>query len=171
MDAARKTLIRDLSLSGVSLAARLFVAAVFLIAAVPKIIDPYNFGLSIATYQMMPLEVINGMALLMPWLELAVAVLLIIGYRTRAAALLVTFMLMVFMIAIYQAIARDLMLTSCGCFASEAASDEVSWHTFIRDVIYLIPTLFVLFNPKDFFSLDYLRARRRQRKADGGAVS
>ena len=53
-----------------ALAARLYLAHVFLFACWFKIIDPAAFALSVATYQLLPLSLINVTALVMPWAEL-----------------------------------------------------------------------------------------------------
>jgi len=129
-------------LNFLDLAARVYLGGVFILAAWGKILDPYNFAISIATYQMMPDQVINVMAIVMPWLELFVGVMLIIGFRTRAQTLLINGMLVMFIIAIIWALAHDLQM-QCGCFASEEAEADMSILTVFRDVAWLAIGLFV----------------------------
>ena len=70
-----------------TLAARLYLAYVFLLACWFKIADPPAFALSVATYQFLPLSLINITALVMPWTELLAGAMLLLGLRVRAAAL------------------------------------------------------------------------------------
>ena len=65
------------------LAARLYLGSIFIYAAWGKILDPYNFAVSIATYQMLPTYLVNIIAVTLPWLELVTGVLLVVGFRTR----------------------------------------------------------------------------------------
>ena len=122
---------------------RIYLSYVFLFACWHKIADPSAFALDIATYQFLPLPLINLMALILPWLELTTGLLLLIGFRTRAAALLISGMMVTFMIALGWALYQGLDI-SCGCFASSAAHDPISIGTMFRDMGWLILALYVL---------------------------
>jgi len=119
------------------LLARFYLGGVFLYAAWGKVLDPYSFAVNIATYQVLPLELVNVSAVVLPWLELIAGVLLIAGVFTRAQALLVNGMLLVFIAAIASALYRELDLGTCGCFASEEAAEDLSMSTVWRDVAWL----------------------------------
>jgi putative oxidoreductase len=128
----------------VALAARLYLAAIFLYACLHKIADPRAFALDVATYEILPLWAVNAVALWLPWVELAAALCLALGLRVRAGAWLVALMMAVFLVAIGAALARGLDL-SCGCFASQgAAEDPISWRTMVRDIAWLVLALYVL---------------------------
>ena len=121
----------------IALAARLYLAAVFLLACGHKILHPEAFAVDVATYRILPLALVNPTAILLPWLELAVGLLLAIGFRARAAALLAGGLMVVFLVALVSALARGLDM-SCGCFASEGAgADPISGWTVLRDVGWL----------------------------------
>jgi uncharacterized membrane protein YphA (DoxX/SURF4 family) len=135
---------------------RIVLGMIFIFASYGKIINPYGFALSIASYQMLPLSVINIFAIIMPWLEMIAGILLVLGFRIRANALIINMMLVVFIIAISQALLRNLMLSDCGCFSSEDAKEEVSNATLVRDVIFLAMGLVVLIFDHAYFSMDYL---------------
>ncbi len=126
------------------LLARFYLGGIFIYAAWGKILDPYSFALSIATYQMLPTHVINLMAMVLPWLELVTGILLVVGTLTRPAVLLVNGMMVVFIYAIWSAVSRGLDLGSCGCFASEEAAAEISMGTVWRDVWWLLIGIFIL---------------------------
>jgi putative oxidoreductase len=144
-----------------SLAARLYLGVVFLLACHHKIIHPQAFAVDIATYEILPLGLVNMMAIILPWIELAAGVMLIIGWRTRSAALLVTGMMMVFTIAISMALHKGLDM-SCGCFASQGAvEDPISWRTIVRDSGWLLLGAYVLVFDRKPIGVDGWLARRR----------
>ena len=127
------------------LGVRVFLGLVFVIASWHKIMDPGTFALDVATYQLLPLWAINGFALVLPWVELLAGAMLILGLRTRAAALLVLCMMLSFTLALLWALHLGLDMT-CGCFASQAATagDTISWHTLVRDLAWCALALYVL---------------------------
>ena len=101
----------------VNIALRLVVGGVFVFAGVVKIINPAHFAGDIGNYRVLPYEWINLLAITLPWVEVAAGLLLIGGIWTRASALAIALMLVVFLIAIGQAVARNLNI-DCGCFGS-----------------------------------------------------
>jgi uncharacterized membrane protein YphA (DoxX/SURF4 family) len=126
-----------------ALPARLYLGGIFVFASLHKIAEPGSFAVDIATYQILPLSLVNLMAVVLPWLELAAGAMLIAGLRTRAAALLVAGMMAMFTAAIAVALAKGLDL-SCGCFASQGAVDDpISWRTIARDLGWLLLALYV----------------------------
>lgn len=128
----------------VALAARVYLAAIFLLACVHKIADPRAFALDVATYQILPLSLVNAVAIVLPFVELVAAVLLLAGVRVRAGALLVAAMMAVFLAALTVALGRGQEM-SCGCFASQGAvEDPISWKTVVRDICWLALALYVL---------------------------
>ena len=127
------------------LAVRVYLGYVFIIACWHKIMAPEMFALDVATYQLLPLWAINGFALILPWVELLAGAMLILGLRTRAAALLILCMMVSFIIALVWALHLGLDM-ACGCFASQAATtdDPISWHTMVRDLVWFLLALYVL---------------------------
>jgi putative oxidoreductase len=139
-----------------ALAARLYLGAVFVLACWHKIVEPGAFAIDIATYQILPLALVNPMAIVLPWVELVAGVLLIVGFRTRAAALLVAGMMSMFTVAIVIAVNKGLDM-SCGCFASQgAAEDPISWWTTLRDAGWLGLALYVLMLDRSPLGIDRL---------------
>jgi putative oxidoreductase len=144
----------------VALTARIYLAVVFLMACYHKLLDPAAFALDIATYQIMPLATVNLMAIVLPWVELVAGLMLLVGFRTRAGALLVAAMMTVFTAAIAVALRRGLEM-SCGCFASQgAAEDPIAWVTILRDLGWLALALYVLFMDRNSIGIDRLLGRR-----------
>jgi putative oxidoreductase len=149
----------------IALPLRLYIGAVFLVACWHKILHPESFAMDVATYQILPLGLVNIMAIVLPWIELACGILIIIGWRTRAAALLVAGMMAVFLAAITIALARGLEM-SCGCFASQSmVEDPISWRTVLRDLGWLAIPLYVLVFDRNPVGVDGLVALVKRRKA------
>ncbi|MDD4116804.1 MAG: DoxX family protein [Opitutae bacterium] len=101
--------------------ARIAVAAVFLGACIAKIRDPEAFALATHRYRLLPGELVNAVAILLPWLELTCGVALLAGPRRAraAAAFLLAGMLLVFTGAISLNLLRGIE-ASCGCFTTRA---------------------------------------------------
>ncbi|MFH1437768.1 MAG: MauE/DoxX family redox-associated membrane protein [Pseudomonadota bacterium] len=151
--------------SWISLPLRLYIGLVFVFACIHKIADPAVFAVDVATYQIMPLQLINLMAVILPWLELFAGIMIIIGWRTRAASLCIAGMMAVFLTAIIIALARGLEM-SCGCFASQSMEkDPISYLTVLRDLGWTIIPLYVLFFDKNPIGVDRLVAYLIGRKA------
>lgn len=95
------------------------LGAIFVAAALPKIVDPPAFAQQIYNYRLVPGFALNGLALFLPWLELLCGVALILGVWRRTAAILVGALLVVFIGAIGVNLARD-HAVNCGCFSVQA---------------------------------------------------
>jgi putative oxidoreductase len=149
----------------VALPLRVLVGVVFIYASYYKLLYPADFALSIAMYEMVPTATINLLALVLPAIELVAGVTLVIGLWSRASALVIDAMLVVFMVAIgYVVWVRGLADFGCGCFspAAEEASGEMALGTFLRDAGYLAAGLYLLVVDGGALGVDgWLRRRRR----------
>jgi uncharacterized membrane protein YphA (DoxX/SURF4 family) len=96
---------------------RLLLALVFIFAAVEKIAAPGNFAVSIANYKLLPAEFINIPATVIPWIELISGLLLLFGISVKENSAIITFLLIVFTIAIIISLFRGLNI-DCGCFGT-----------------------------------------------------
>lgn len=115
-------------------AARWLLGIVFTVSALGKIADPSAFATNVAAYRIVPSQLINLFAIVMPWVELLTGLSLLNGMLSRGAALLAAVMNVVFVGAAISAIARGLDI-SCGCFT--AAESTVGWGLIGRDLILL----------------------------------
>jgi uncharacterized membrane protein YphA (DoxX/SURF4 family) len=153
--------------SVLGLLARVYLGGVFIFASLHKIADPASFALDVATYQLLPLELVNLTALVMPWVEIIAGVMIVVGFRTRAAALLIAAMMLMFMVALGWALYQGLDM-SCGCFASSQEEDPISAATMWRDAGWLALALYVLVFDWRPLGVDRLLRRRRERGKQGG---
>ncbi len=95
---------------------RVVVACVFLLAAYGKLTDPLKFAEQIRGYQLVPDLWSNAMAYALPPVELAAAVLLLVGLWRFEARLLIIGMLIVFTLAKLSVEARGMKI-DCGCIS------------------------------------------------------
>jgi putative oxidoreductase len=149
----------------IALVVRLYLGGVFLAACFHKIAHPGSFAVDVATYQMLPLALVNGVAITLPWTELVAGGCLVAGVRVKAASLLVAVMMISFILALVWALHLHLEM-SCGCFASKgAAEDPISWRTLLRDGAWLLMSLYVLALDDRPIGLERLLRKRRNANA------
>ena len=144
-----------------ALPARWYLGFVFLLACQHKIAHPGAFAVDVATYGILPLSLVNLTAITLPWVELAAGIMLIVGLRARAAALMVFGMMVMFTTALAIALAQGLDM-SCGCFASQGAQgeDPISSMTVLRDVGWLMLSVYVMLFDHNPIGIDRILARR-----------
>ncbi len=118
---------------------RLGLAAMFLAAAYPKFTDPKGFAILVAQYQFLPGFAVNAFALWLSAFEIVAAIGLLITIWEREFSALVGVLLLMFIVALGQALTRDLGI-ACGCFDIEGATDAgETWFSLVRDVTLLLP--------------------------------
>ena len=122
---------------------RMLLAAIFLMASVPKIIAPHEFAIAVFRYQLLPDSAINLMAIFLPWIELVAAVAVLIPRASAAAAAILLALLAVFTAAIAIDLVRGIDI-SCGCFTLAADAGPIGWWEVVRDVGFLALAGFVL---------------------------
>ncbi len=119
------------------------LGAIFIAAALPKIVDPPSFAHMIYNYRILPGGLINISALVMPWVEILAGLALVLGVWVRPARWIITLMLVTFMIAIAINLGRDNAI-DCGCFDTSAANKTYEerikdmWIVLIRDAGMLL---------------------------------
>ena len=143
-----------------ALAVRFYIGGVFIYACVHKIAHPELFAMDVATYDILPLFLVNLMAVCLPWVELAAGVLVITGFQARAGALLLTGMMIMFVIALSIALYNGLDM-ACGCFASSEAEESISIQTLFRDLAWLACSLYVLIWDRRPIGIETLLKRRK----------
>jgi uncharacterized membrane protein YphA (DoxX/SURF4 family) len=118
---------------------RLGLAGIFLYSGYVKLQAPLEFAAAIMGYQLVPAKLIYPVAEYFPWLEIALGILLLTGFKIRwagiASAALIAFFIVILTITYARGIEAD-----CGCFGS---GDRISPGTILRDGLFLIPALFL----------------------------
>lgn len=101
----------------VNLLLRVLVGGGFLIAGLLKIADPAKFAENVANYRLAYRELINLVAIILPWIEVVAGLFVVTGVWLRAAALVIASLTVVFLTVIVSALARGLNI-ECGCFGT-----------------------------------------------------
>ncbi|SRR5258708_4106234 len=114
-----------LTSSWLTIRVQLALGVIFVIAALPKLLDPPSFAHMIYNYRIVPGPLVNLMALFMPWIELLCGLALIAGIWRATARTIIGAMLAVFIIAIGINLARGNAI-DCGCFDVSAAGKTVT---------------------------------------------
>ena len=96
---------------------RLAVGGAFVVAGALKIAAPEKFAEDVSNYRLLPRELINLVAILLPWVEVVAGFFVIVGLWLRSAALVITSMTVMFLVVITSALARGLNI-ECGCFGT-----------------------------------------------------
>lgn len=119
-----------------------------------------NFAGEIAGFQILPHPLIAPLALVLPFVEIAIGAYLTIGLFTGLAAGIASFQLVVFAAAIASAVVRGLN-ASCGCFGP---SDHTmsSWPEVARDAALAAVAAFVAWRAPGAFSLDRRMKERHE---------
>jgi putative oxidoreductase len=96
---------------------RIVLGFVFIFAAISKAAEPEAFAKAIYNYKLLPLFLINILAITLPWIELSAGLLLVFGVSVKENSAILSGMLLVFIIAIAISLARGLNI-DCGCFGT-----------------------------------------------------
>lgn len=127
---------------------RLLLSVVFLVACVPKIINPYEFALALFRYRIFPYYMINFLAIFVPWLEFVVAIALLLWSKGRQAALIIiVVMLFLFTVVISSSLLRGLDI-ACGCFSVRIDAAHIGWISIVRNISLLFITVSLLYTDK-----------------------
>src|SRR5258708_6327536 len=110
-----------LTSSWLTIRVQLALGVIFVVAALPKIVDPPSFAHMIYNYRLVPGPLVNLAALSMPWIELLSGLALILGIWRDTARTIIGVLLLTFIMAISINLARHNSI-DCGCFDVTAAT-------------------------------------------------
>ena len=109
------------------------LGGVFIYAGTAKLADPLAFADSVASFRMLPMELISPLALTVPAFELLLGISLVVGVRRRACAVMLATLCAIFAVALTQALLRGLVI-DCGCFGTGSPSTLKTVWSLTRDV-------------------------------------
>ena len=138
---------------------RLILGGVLLAAGWIKAMAPREAQASVRVYQVLPVKVANTFGLVLPWLEIGIALLLILGIWVKWSGLSGGALMLLFIIAIGQAWARKLPI-NCGCFGNGGVTADGKVHPWVyateimRDCALILCAGFIARFPRGKFSLD-----------------
>jgi uncharacterized membrane protein YphA (DoxX/SURF4 family) len=148
----RKSLEKFFTNEILILSVRIFLGAVFVLSSIDKISDPSAFASSILNYKIVGPDTAMLVSSILPYLELICGLCLIIGLYTRAGALLITSMLIVFTILIISALARGLDI-SCGCFSQDPDAGKIGFKKISENLGMIILGVYLLIVQTTGFSI------------------
>jgi uncharacterized membrane protein YphA (DoxX/SURF4 family) len=138
------------------------LAAVWLVSGAVKASDLNQTYIAVQAYDLLPGGVSSVVAGALPFLELALGVLLLVGLGTRIAAVVSAVVLVAFIGAVAQSWARGLTI-DCGCFGGggHVAAGQTRYpQEILRDLGFLVLAVWLLVRPRTVASLDgWLTAR------------
>ncbi|MER5219413.1 MauE/DoxX family redox-associated membrane protein [Streptomyces flaveus] len=138
-------------------AARLLLAAVLGYAGLVKIRDLTEAGRTVALYRIVPDSSAQLVGGVMPLIELALALLLVVGLATRAVAAATAVLMLTYIAAITSVWARGLSI-DCGCFSSGGTVTSGAERGYVidiaRDLVFLGAAVLLIWNPRTRYALD-----------------
>lgn len=140
----------------ISTAARLLVAGVLIVAGALKVVDPVTSVTAVRAYQLLPEPLVAPVGWGLPFLELALGLLLIVGLFTRQVALASGVLFVLFILAVASAAARGLSI-DCGCFGGggEVAPGDTQYTAeIVRDLGLLGLCVWLVWQPVSKLAVD-----------------
>ena len=116
---------------------RIGLGLVFIYASIDKVIHTDRFAEIMQDYEIIPDMVVNLASLWLAWLEVVLGVCLIAGVWVRAAALLVTGLMVIFIGGLSIAFTRGVGL-HCGCFSTDAGEAARTWISLWQEGLLLL---------------------------------
>ena len=140
----------------VGLVVRLFLGAVLLYAGLVKVGHPLTAERAVQAYDIFPLGMGGLIGQALPFLEIVLGVLLLLGLFTRPVAAVAAVLMFAFIVGIAQAWARGLTI-DCGCFGGGGTIAAAQTHYLsetLRDVGLALCAAWLVVRPRTAFSLD-----------------
>lgn len=107
--------LTETRLNWFGLFARLTLGGVIFVAGALKVTTPYKSAAAMRAYELLPISIANFFGYVLPWFEVGLGALLILGVATRLSGFIAGSLMIAFILAIASAWARGLSI-DCGCF-------------------------------------------------------
>ena len=141
---------------------RIALGGVFILAAYNKIGGIQSFANAIKGFKILDADshghLIISAAYTMPWVEMIAGILLVLGFWTRASAVVISLMLVAFIAALIHVIMDETISADCSCFGDMefVCKSGVGWCQVIRNGVLLIPALYLVWRQGGKLALDQL---------------
>ncbi len=116
---------------------RLVLGGIFIYASLDKILHPAAFAEILYNYQILPGEIINLTAIILPWLELTIGTLLVTGKFIPGSVAICNLMLAGFWASLIFNMVRGLDI-NCGCFSAQSPGHSSVFLYLFRDTTFLV---------------------------------
>jgi len=125
---------------------QLLIGLIFVVAALAKLGDLHSFADQVHNFRLLPLVLVNRVAMTLPWVELVAGLALVSGVRARSGALIGATLLACFTVAVLVAMGRGLDF-ECGCFGT-ADGTRVGLVKVVQNVAMLVLALVGSIRPR-----------------------
>ena len=139
-----------------TLLVRLTLGGVLLIAGAIKVPNLPKSAMAVRAYEVLPITLANFLGYTLPWIEIGLGLLLIVGVLVKISGALGALTILTFIIAITQAWARGLSI-DCGCFGGGGTinpEDTKYLSEIIRDIGLMGMGIFLYLYPKGRFAIE-----------------
>jgi len=136
----------------VQLLLRLVLGGLLVLAGVSKLVDRPAFRQAVAEYQLLPATLERPFAMALPWLEVVIGALLLLGLATNVVAALGGALFLSFGVAIGVNLARGRSF-DCHCFGS-VQRDPIGWAALLRSAALVLAAVVVAAGASRFGALD-----------------
>jgi uncharacterized membrane protein YphA (DoxX/SURF4 family) len=141
----------------ITLVVRVLLAAILGIAGYAKFTEPAALQkTAVSAYQILPKSMVAPVAFGLPVLEMALAVMILLGFATRVMAICVGLLFIVFIAGIISVAARGLSI-DCGCFGGGGTVSKGQTHYLrevLRDLGFLVLAAWLMLYPRGRLALD-----------------
>lgn len=140
----------------IGLISRLILGGVLLAAGLLKYQHLDKSQMAVRAYELLPIAIANVIGIVLPFLEIGMGLLLILGAGTRIVGLAGAVLMLIFVIGISQAWARGLSI-DCGCFGGggQVAPGTANYlPELLRDAGLAALGIYLFIYPQSKFALD-----------------
>jgi len=148
----------------ISTAVRFVLGGILLAAGGIKVVDPQASVQAVRAYELLPAPLETAVGWGLPFLEIALGLLLVAGLATRVVAAATAGLLVVFIAAVVSAVARGLSI-DCGCFGGggQVAPGQTGYTgEILRDLGFLALALWLVARPASRLALDTAEPEEEQ---------
>jgi putative oxidoreductase len=111
------------------------LGGVFFYAGLQKYLHTYEFAQAVLAYHLLPASLVGALAAVLPWVEIAAGLFLIVGLKRRSCLILLAGLVGGFIVVILITMARGLKIDcGCGLFLSR----QVGWGVLLEDGVLLL---------------------------------
>ncbi|NHN54290.1 DoxX family protein [Calidifontibacter sp. DB0510] len=144
---------RDIT-AWIGLVLRLIVGAVMLWAGITKAMNLSETQMATRAFQILPYELAGAWGLVMPFVEILVGALLVVGLFVRPAAIVAGLLMVAFIIGIISVWVRGISI-DCGCFGGGGTTKEPAYPMELaRDIALFACCAWLILKPRTKFDLD-----------------
>ena len=148
--------LTETRLNWLGLLARLTLGGVIFVAGALKVTTPYKSAAAMRAYELLPISIANFFGYVLPWFEVGLGALLILGVAIRLSAFFAGSLMIVFIFAISSAWVRGLSI-DCGCFGGggQVAPGETKYlQEIVRDFGLALLGVYLYWRPHTKWALE-----------------